>query len=97
MVTMNKKETLNCPYCQFHFQLLAMSGDVETTDGIVPIVCERCGNVALLIFWPSHGENVGRTIRQVTPEELELLKQSPAWVTIATAQKIIAESKGASN
>lgn len=78
---------IKCPYCGFEFHVLAVGNTDRTSkyDGIAPAVCEKCGEISLLI---------GSTFRQVTAEELEAIKKSPAYKEfLGPAQKII-KSKG---
>lgn len=60
---------MNCPYCQFTFKLLAVSG-AEGVPDVAPLICENCARISLLV----NGE-----VRRTTPEELEQIKKSPAW------------------
>lgn len=63
-----------CPYCHFRFRKLAVN-DRQLPD-LAPIVCESCAQVGLYERRPD--DRRGET-RKLTPEELEQVKQSPAW------------------
>ena len=76
---------MNCPFCGFGFRVL-MANAAEIPD-IAPIVCEDCGEVALLVD--------GKP-RKMTQPEMAAIKQSEAWRTmIAPAQELISRVKKA--
>jgi hypothetical protein len=59
---------MHCPYCGFWFK--AFASNARKIPALAPIVCESCAEVGLL-------EN--GIPRKLAPDELESLKQSPAW------------------
>lgn len=81
---------MNCPYCDFRFKVLAMNTRALALPDVAPLVCEKCGEVSLLID--------GRPPRKVTVGELSALKESPAWrEMIAPVKKLIAARKKTEN
>lgn len=63
---------MKCPHCDFKFGALA--ANVAVLPEIAPLVCEMCAGVALLLD--------GKEVRKPTGEELDALKQSPAWASL---------------
>lgn len=70
---------MNCPYCDFHFKVFAVNSATEIPE-VAPLVCEGCTKVSIL----KDGQ-----LYTLTPEQLEIVKQSPAWEFIEKAQAII--------
>lgn len=66
---------MNCPYCDFHFK--AIMSPVEKAallkEEIIPSICERCANISVFI------RAEGGQPQRLTPEQIEILKTSPAW------------------
>jgi len=78
-------EWLRCPFCDLQFGALLLNA--ASIPDIAPLVCEGCGQVALLIDGQPY---------QTTPEQLTAFKQSPAWrEVIAPAQQIIRQNLAA--
>lgn len=61
---------MNCPYCGFHFKAFVANAGKDRIPDMVPIVCESCAEVGLV----ERGKP-----RKLTADELEQLKESPAW------------------
>lgn len=75
---------MNCPYCDFHFGA-ALSNGHWTPDVVAPILCENCAQIALL----ENGH-----IRQMTKEELDILKTAPCWKEfLEPALEIVLQNK----
>lgn len=78
---------MNCPYCDFHFKVL-LANEREIPP-VAPVVCEKCGEVSLLI----EGE-----IRKASDEEIRVLKTAPCWKSvIEPARRAIAAVKRSRN
>lgn len=79
---------MNCPYCNFRFRQLAVTGtDDLAKELIAPIVCESCGNISILVV-------ADKAIYTLTPQQLEQVKLSPAWKVLGPAQRFIKANKG---
>lgn len=76
---------MNCVYCDFKFNFLAANGDIPA---IAPVLCESCGEVALLL----NGK-----LRKMSPAELEAVKKSEAWKTIEQFQLAVYRGRKARN
>lgn len=58
---------MNCPYCDFKIEKLLASGPIPE---VAPLICEFCGEIGILFRG---------VLMKATPEELEAIKQSPAY------------------
>lgn len=77
------KRRSRCPHCGFLFKILAVSGG-EIPD-LAPVICEDCGEISLL---------QDGVIRKVTASELEVIKQSPAYLEVLKpVEDLVAEIK----
>ncbi len=65
------KNELRCPYCDFHFKVLAVNAS-EIPD-LCPAICEECGGISLYC---------NGVFAKATEHEIAAIKQSPAWKSI---------------
>lgn len=78
---------MNCPYCDFHFKVLA--SNAATIPDNAPVLCESCSQIGYV--------QQGR-IRKLSEDELESLKKSPVYSSfLAPAIELIDRIRKAKN